>query len=243
MNKKDINLGSDHLKEAESSFKSVFHFLWPCHWLIYSAYSPLRRPTSSVQAFYFHYKSTTRTRLPPNKNPPWLSPLARRHLSQAPNRPPGLLHITCLIMRADPQNIPSLGVLKNPPWAWCHRTFSHRCIFVASESGSCLQQAFWNTSSGGERGLCRWRTAVNCIDKGAEGNHLGCWGSVWGLIDWLRDPGAIEGHKHTRTHTHADVFATPAAEVNGCKRLDLNNDPHLLLLFRELQHLFRPCWL
>uniref|UniRef100_A0A087YC52 Neurocan b n=1 Tax=Poecilia formosa TaxID=48698 RepID=A0A087YC52_POEFO len=98
----------------------------------------------------------------PAKSQPRLSLLARRRLSRAPNRPPGLLHITCLIMRADPQNIPSLGVLKNPS-----------------------------------------PTPV----------------------------GMMPSH----------IFTLIAAKVKGCRRLDLNNDCQLLLLFRELQRLlFRP---
>lgn len=104
-----------------------------------------------------------------------------------------------------------------PPWASCYHTFLWWFIF-----------ALWKLlmSVAGMARSLRMENSCKLYWQEAEGNHLGRWCAVWGLIDWVRDPRVMqaEGHKHT-----VIFFCYTNSRVDEVtrSRLDLNNSVQL----------------
>lgn len=147
--------------------------------------------------------------------------------SEAAGWPPGLLLILCLIMRAHTESVLSLSISRPPG----HHAITHFygdlffALWKLLMSAAGVVKSVWMENS------CKlyWQEA--------KGNHLGRWCTVWGLIDWVRDPGVMqaEGHKHT-----VMFFATQALEYMKSRINTFNL--HIFLICTP--HLcFSPLWL
>jgi len=173
-------------KKGKYHLRLPFNFLWPCHWQNYSNNSMF---FPQVHIFCSHHIPATIWWLSlQHSTSPWGCWLAT-----------WLTTYFLLDNESTYRKHPIAERLKAPR-ASCYHAFLCWFIFTASESSSCLRQACW-TACQGMRSL--WmENSCKLYRQEAEGNHLGCWCSVWGLIDWLKDPGVMraEDHKHTNTH-------------------------------------------
>lgn len=105
--------------------------------------------------------------------------------------------------------------------------------FAPCESGLCLRRACRNCLLV-VRGVCRWKTAVNCIDEKPGATN---WAAGVDYEGWLIDWETLESCKQqaVNTQTHTDTFATQTEEVDGGAGIRrINVRPHLSLPLRNL---------
>lgn len=131
----------------------------------------------------------------PTMHNSWLSP----QRSEAAGWPPGLLLILCLIMRAHRESVLSLSI-SNPPG---HHAITHFYgdLFLLCESCSCLWQAW--------RGVCGWKTAVNCIDKKPRAT---IWAAGAQYEGWLIEWETLESCRQKAINTQLYFFAIQTVE-------------------------------